>query len=90
MSEIVINSDLEQIKSYLNIYESDHDDLVTLFIQAAESQLLKAGVTNVLDPLYKLAVMMYVQEYYDNRGIVELPEQKKTALNSIILLIRDV
>lgn len=90
MSEIVINSDLEEIKSYLNIYESDHDSLVTLFIQAAESQILKAGVTNTLDPLYKLAVMMYVQEYYDNRGIVELPDQKKTAINSIILLLRDV
>jgi uncharacterized phage protein (predicted DNA packaging) len=85
-----MNSDLNEIKQYLNIYESDHDDLVTLFIEAAESQILKAGVTNTFDPLYKLAVMMYVQEYYDNRGIVELPEQKLTALNSIILLIRDV
>lgn len=85
-----MKSDLEQIKSYLNIFDSDNDVIITIIIQAAESYLLNAGVTNYEDPLYKLAVMMYTQEMYDNRGMVELPDDTKTALNSIILQIRDV
>lgn len=61
---------LEELKEYLRIDDNEQDALLEGIVQAAETYLVNAGIkVNYSSDLYKLAVMLLVSHWYENRII---------------------
>ena len=59
---------LDEVKEYLRIDGDEEDSLISFFISAAKTHLENAGVTDKESELYKLAVLIYVTDAYENRN----------------------
>ncbi|MDE1375149.1 head-tail connector protein [Bacillus sp. FSL K6-1109] len=59
---------LDEVKEYLRIDGDEDDSLISFFISAAKTHLENAGVTDKESELYKLAVLIYVTDAYENRS----------------------
>lgn len=81
---------LDEVKKYLRIDGDEDNDILTLLISGAEEYLRDAGVPNTLrdSSRYKLAVMLYVALYYENRDPSEADSKFNFALESLILQLR--
>jgi uncharacterized phage protein (predicted DNA packaging) len=61
----------EEIKMYLRIDGVLEDALLDTFKAAAENYLQEAGIKKDYEgPTYKLAVLMLITHFYENRGVV--------------------
>lgn len=79
---------LDEAKQYLRIDGSEDDDILTSFVVAAEEYLVDAGVTNTKAERYKIAVMILVTEWYENRGVSRVSDKASYSLQSLILQLR--
>ncbi|ARJ20518.1 phage gp6-like head-tail connector protein [Bacillus sp. ISL-8] len=79
---------LDEAKQYVKVDGSEEDNLLTSFIMAAEEYLKDAGVTNTEAERYKIAVMILVAEWYENRGISKISDELSYSLRSLILQLR--
>ena len=61
---------LEEIKNYMRIDEDYDDNLINSLIEAANIYMVNAGVKNLENDLYKLAIKMLVLHWYENRDVV--------------------
>ncbi|MGR6115716.1 head-tail connector protein [Aeribacillus composti] len=84
-----MNISLEELKKYLRIDGSEDDDILTLLVNAAKEALKKAGVPESDSDLYKLAVMLYVALYYENRDPSTKMDKLNFAFESIVLKLKD-
>lgn len=75
---------LEEAKEYLRIDGDEDDNLVSFFISAAEKHMDNAGVTDKESELYKLAVMIFVADAYENRTTAN----SGSKISGIILQLR--
>ncbi|HEQ3553585.1 head-tail connector protein [Bacillus subtilis] len=60
--------ELKEMKEWLRVDGDEEDNLVSSLISAAVKHLEKSGVKDTENELYKLAVKMLVDEWYQNRG----------------------
>lgn len=81
---------LEEVKQYLRIDGSEDDNFLTSLITAADEYLFDAGVRSTISFRYKLAVMLLVSEWYENRTIRGVSSDVSYSVNSIILQLREV
>jgi len=81
---------LEEVKQYLRIDGSEDDNFLTSLIAAADEYLFDAGVRSTISFRYKLAVMLLVSEWYENRTIRGVSSDVSYSVNSIILQLREV
>ena len=84
-----MNLSLEELKKFLRIDGSEDDDILTLLVNAAKEALKKAGVPESDSDLYKLAVMLYVVLYYENRDPSTKMDKLNFAFESIVLQLKD-
>ncbi len=85
---VTMKISLDEAKQYLRIDGSEDDDILTSFIVAAEEYLKDAGVTNTQAERYKIAVMILVTEWYENRGVSRVSDKASYSLQSLILQLR--
>ncbi|RKD26689.1 hypothetical protein BEP19_15895 [Ammoniphilus oxalaticus] len=78
---------LDSIKAYLRIDGDQDDGLLSLLIESAKAYLRNAGVDESEKHLYKLAVIMIVTHWYENREQVtgSTPRNLPLGIKSIIL-----
>lgn len=84
----IMKISLDEAKQYVKVDGSEEDNLLTSFIMAAEEYLKDAGVTNTEAERYKIAVMILVAEWYENRGISKISDELSYSLRSLILQLR--
>lgn len=84
----------EDLKNTMDYIRANEDDitLVKRLKKAAEGEMIASGVTvkptNEFElEQYKLAIDMLTAFYYDNRGVVELSNNVKNSVGSIVLKI---
>ncbi|KMM55443.1 DNA-packaging protein [Bacillus glycinifermentans] len=75
---------LEEAKEYLRIDGDEDNNLVSFFISAAEKHMDNAGVTDKESELYKLAVLIFVADAYENRTTAN----SGSKISGIILQLR--
>lgn len=84
--------ELIYIKGYLKIDTDDEDILITSLQKAAEEYLTNAGVIkNYTKELYKLAVLMLISHWYENRRIVvvgSISKEIEMSLSPLILQLK--
>src|SRR5690625_3950425 len=85
MSELLVMS-----KQYLNLTGSYDDELLEILIESAEEYLNGAGVKDKENKLYRLAIMMLVTNWYENREQITngVPKHLELGLQSIILQLK--
>lgn len=59
--------DLETVKLYLRIDDTEEDAFLGILIETAKEYLKNSGVVESEEKLYELAVMMLVSHWYENR-----------------------
>ncbi|KXG09946.1 hypothetical protein AT864_01506 [Anoxybacillus sp. P3H1B] len=84
-----MNLSLEELKKFLRIDGSEDDDILTFLVNAAKEALKKAGVPETDSDLYKLAVMLHVALYYENRDPGVKMDKLNFAFESIVLQLKD-
>lgn len=63
--------DLQEIKLFLRIDHDDEDLLIQSLVLAAENYLTNAGCKVLYNvELYKLAIMLLVSHFYENREML--------------------
>lgn len=79
--------DIEEIKSYLRVDDTDDDDLIQELQTAAEEYMANAGVAKEYDrAVYKFAIKLLVSHWYDNRGPVNVGSISKSLEYSLASL----
>lgn len=82
--------DLEDIKLYLRVDHDEEDNLLLSLQKASEEYLYNAGcVKNYDNDLYRIAIKMLINHWYDNRGIIGVSDHISHSLESIIYQLRD-
>lgn len=90
---------LIEIKDFIKEDSNDTnvDTLIKTLKSAAEEFIKSSGVNNDAvdynNKLYKLAVMMLVGHWYDNRGIVvvgTITKEIEISFNSIVIQLRNI
>jgi uncharacterized phage protein (predicted DNA packaging) len=79
---------LEEIKNYMRIDEDYDDNLINSLIEAASLYMLNAGVKNLENDLYKLAIKMLVLHWYENREIIGNANKLSFSLDNIITQLK--
>ena len=78
---------LNELKSYLRIDTDDDDELLETLMSAGVTFLEKAGVDYSDEAEYRLALMKYVKEQYDNRDATK-NEGYTNAMTGMIIQLR--
>ena len=84
-----MNLTLDEMKGYLRVDGDFDDGMIQTLIEAGKGYLYGAGVAETEDPRYKLALMLYVGAYYENRDGLERGSKFSYGLQSILLQLRD-
>ncbi|MEC0248893.1 head-tail connector protein [Paenibacillus chitinolyticus] len=79
---------LDELKKYLRIDGSEDDDILAFLVLAAKEYLLNAGIPESNQARYKLAVMVYVALYYENRDPSMKIDKLNVTLESLILQLK--
>ena len=82
------NKQLAELKGYLRIDFDDDDSLLFTMMSAAVQYLENAGIPESDEPLYRLAVMLYVGSHYENRDGFRRNQGFSYPLQSIILQLK--
>lgn len=84
--------EIQEIKDFLKIENSDEDSFITSLQSAAEEYCKNAGVPKMTDSkLYDLSIKMLVGHWYENRNIVAVGTITKVmefSLNNILVQLR--
>ena len=75
---------LEEIKNYMRIGEDYDDNLINSLIESANIYMVNAGVKNLENDLYKLAIKMLVLHWYENREVIGEAKKLAFSLDNII------
>lgn len=83
---------IQEIKEYLRIDGSEEDNLIQGLRLAAEQYLDNAGISkDYTNELYKLAVMLLVSHWYENRDVEKIGvsvNKLRFSLDSIIIQLK--
>lgn len=79
---------LKEIKGYLRIDNDYEDELLKMLRAAAEDYMTNAGIVADDNPLYRLAIMLYVAAQYENRDGSQKSDGFSHSLQSIILQLK--
>lgn len=80
--------ELEELKLYLRVDSEDENSLISELQLGAEEYLLNAGVNkDYTKKLYKLAVKLLVNHWYDNRDSVLIGSISKSMEFSLASII---
>lgn len=72
--------DLQEIKLFLRTDNDDEDMLIQSLVLAAENYLTNAGCKQLYNvELYRLAIMLLVSHFYENRDVVSDKKTNVTA-----------
>lgn len=84
--------ELITIKEYLRVDNDDENSLITSLQKAAEEYLLNAGIKkDYTRELYKLAILMLISHWYENRNIVivgTISKEVEMSIGTIMLQLK--
>jgi hypothetical protein len=81
---------LRDVKSYLRIeedYDDENKDLDELIL-FSKMYLLNAGITEIDNPIYRLAQKILIDDRYGHRGSQEVTPKAQSSVNCLILQLQ--
>lgn len=81
--------ELEELKLYIRADDDIEDDLIRGLQIAAEEYLINADIAkNYTSELYKLAIKMLVNHWYDNRALIGTEQQVPLMFQNVKMQLR--
>lgn len=80
--------EISEIKEFLRIDTDDEDSFLNILQKAAEEYILNAGVAiDYTKYMYKLAILMLIGHWYENRAILAVGHTSKEFEHSFLSII---